>query len=314
MAPALLQSTFPNIVTFCAAYEQGSFSKAARLLGVTPQAASRSVVRLEQTLGVPLFRRTTRRVTPTDAARAYYLTVKEALALLRQAEAEVSTRDRHRSGVVRLSAPTTFAHHRLLPMLASFRELYPGVALEIDVANRNVDFTSEGYDFAIRRGAIRETGLIARKLGDFPIGVYGAPGYLSRHPAPRRPADLSEHTCIAFVMPRTGRVLPWSFVPHPRAWMPQSSVKCTEDVLATVTLARAGLGLVQAYDFLVEKDVAQGALVEVLREFRGVSRPFSLIYPAAPKRSPAARLLIDFLLGAPARRPPTFPLNTTDSP
>src|SRR5437764_3321681 len=90
-----LQSTLPNVLTFCAAFEQGSFSKAARTLGVTPQAASRSVVRLEETLGVTLFRRTTRRVTPTDAARAYYATAKEALALLRQAEAEVSTRDRN---------------------------------------------------------------------------------------------------------------------------------------------------------------------------------------------------------------------------
>lgn len=311
---APLQSTLPNVLTFCAAFEEGSFSRAARMLGVTPQAASRSVVRLEETLGVTLFRRTTRRVTPTDAARAYYVTVKEALALLRRAEAEVSTRDRSRSGVVRLSAPTTFGHHRLLPMLTGFRDRYPGIALEIDVGNRNVDFTAEGYDFAIRLGAIRESGLIARKLGDFPIGVYAAPAYLARHPAPRRPAELTDHTCIAFVMPRTGRVLPWSFHPQPRAWTPDSSVKCTEDVLATVTLARAGLGLVQTYDFLVEKDVAQGTLVEVLRDFRGVSRPFSLIYPAAPKRSPAARLLIDFLLGVPVRRADSFPLNTTDSP
>jgi DNA-binding transcriptional LysR family regulator len=74
-------------------------------------------------------------------------------------------------------------------------------------------------------------------------------------------------------------------------------LRCTEDVLATVTLARAGLGLIQTYDFLVERDVAAGTMVEVLREFRGASRPFSLIYPAAPQRSATARLLIDFLLG-----------------
>ena len=256
MASAL-QSTLPNVLTFCATFEQGSFSKAARILGVTPQAASRSVLRLEETLGVTLFRRTTRRVTPTDAARAYYVTVNEALALLRQAEAEVSTRDRNRSGVVRLSAPTTFGHHRLLPMLAGFRERYPGIAFEIHVGNRNVDFTAEGYDLAIRVGPIRQTGLIARKLGDFPLGVYGAPAYLTRHSVPRSPADLPHHTCIAFVMPRTGRVLPWTFVPRPRAWTPRSSVKCTEDVLATITLARAGLGLVQTYDYLVERDVAR---------------------------------------------------------
>lgn len=299
--PSSLQSTLPNLLTFSAAFEQGSFSRAARLLGVTPQAASRSVVRLEQTLGVTLFRRTTRRVTPTEAARAYYQDVKAALGLLRQAEAEVSTQDRGRSGLIRLSAPTTFGHHRLLPLLAAFRERYPGIALEIDIGNRNVDFTVDGHDFAIRLGAIREAGLIARKLGDFPLGVYAAPAYLSRHPVPRTPAELAHHTCIAFVMPRTGRVLPWTFLPQPRAWTPQASLTCTEDVLATVTLARAGLGLVQTYDFIVEKEVAQGTLVEVLREFRGASRPFSLVHPAVPKRSAAARLLITFLTDQTAR-------------
>jgi DNA-binding transcriptional LysR family regulator len=291
-----LHSTLPNLLTFCAAFELESFSKAARRLGVTPQAASRSVVRLEETLGVTLFRRTTRSVTPTDEARAYYRAAKEALDLLRRAETEMSHQDVTRSGVVRLSAPTTFGHHRLLPALAGFRERYPGVELEIHVGNRNVDFTAEGYDLAIRQGKIQEKGLVARKLGNFSLGVYGAPAYLARRHAPRTPAQLADHSCIAFIMPSTGRILSWTFVPKPRSFVPSAPLRCAEDVLATITLARAGLGLIQTYDFLVEKDVERGMLVEVLRDFRGASRPFSLIYPESPKRSPAARALIDFLL------------------
>jgi DNA-binding transcriptional LysR family regulator len=293
-----LQSTLPNLLTFCAVMEEGTFSLAARRLGVTPQAASRSVARLEDTLGVALFRRTTRTVTPTDAARGYYETATQALALLRRAEGDLTTRDRARAGLVRLSAPTTYGHHRLLPSLAAFRERYPGVELEIHVGNRNVDFAAEGYDLAVRLGAIRERGLVARKLGDFALGVYAAPSYLARRPPPRAPDQLADHACIAFVMPSTGRLMPWSFGADTRAFVPPAPVRCADDVLATITLARAGVGLVQTYDFLVEEDVERGLLVEVLRDHRGASRPFSLIYPASPKRSPAARALIDFLTSA----------------
>jgi DNA-binding transcriptional LysR family regulator len=290
-------STLPNLATFCAAFELGSFSKAAQSLGVTPQAASRSVARLEAALGVNLFRRTTRSLTPTDAARAYYRTARQALELLAHAESELSQQDAARAGLVRFSAPTTFGHHRVLPALAAFRERYPGIEFELHIGNRNVDFTREGYDFAIRLGQIREQGFVARKLGDFALGVYGSPSYLARRGLPRGPAQLTKHDCIAFVMPSTGRILPWTFAPEPAAWTPTSPLRCMGDALATITLARAGLGLVQTYDFLVQSDVERGLLVEVLRDHRGKSRPFSLIYPQAAKRSAAARAVIEYLVG-----------------
>ncbi len=292
-----LQSTLPNLLTFCCAFELGSFSLAARKLGITPQAASRSVVRLEETLGVTLFRRTTRTVTPTDEARTYYRTAKQALELLQQAETAVTHREGKQAGLVRVSAPTSYGHLRLLPSLAAFRERYPAIELELHIGNRNIDFTQEGYDLAIRMGTIREKGLVARKLGDFPLGVYGSPSYLARRAPPRNPDQLSCHDCIAFIMPSTGRVLPWLLGAGSRAVTPRAAVRCSEDVLSLVSLAKAGLGLIQIYDFLVEKEVERGLLVEVLRDHRGASRPFSLVYPAQPKRTDAARTLIDFLLG-----------------
>jgi DNA-binding transcriptional LysR family regulator len=291
-----LQATLPNLLTFCHTMELGSFSAAARKLGVTPQAASRSVQRLEDTLGFVLFRRTTRSLTPTEAAVAYYGSAKAALGLLERAETEASQRNVVRGGVVRLSVPTTFGHHRLLPALVPFHERFPGIELDVHVGNRNVDLAREGYDFAIRMGKSQEKGLIARKLGDYALGVYAAPGYLARRGTPKTPTDITDHTCIAFTMPSTGRELPWVFSREPHSLRPNAGVRCSEDVLATVTLARAGMGLIQTYQFLVEKDVERGLLVEVLHDFRGQSRPFSLIYPGAPRRTPAARSLIDYLL------------------
>jgi len=289
-----LQSTLPNLLAFCASYESRSFSAAARQLGVTPQAASRAIVRLEDTLRVALFRRTTRTVIATEAAHAYYQTAKQALELLRQAEQHVSCRSG--TGGVRVSVPTTFAHHLLLPALPAFRASHPGVEVEIDVSNRNVDFAVEGYDLAVRLGQIRDQGLIARRIAKFPLGVYGAPAYLARRTAPRVPQQLVDHLCIVFTMPSSGRVLPWTFAPSPRSWIPKIALRCSGDPLATISLARAGLGLVQTYDFVVVQDVKRGLLVEVLRECRGASRPFSIVYPASPKRSHAAHALIEFIV------------------
>ena len=291
-----LSSTLPNLLVFCAAYELESFSKAARRLGLTPQSASRSVLRLEQTLGVVLFRRTTRTVTPTDAAREYYRTASQALELLSRAESEVSQKDGERAGRVRLSVPTTYGHHRLLPRIVTFRERYPGIELELHVSNRNVDFATEGFDFAVRMGAIRTAGFVARKLADYTLGVFASPSYLARRGTPRSPQQLAQHACLGFLMPSTGKILPWSFEPEPRSWTPRADVRVSEDVLGIVTLARSGAGLAQVYDYLVESEVERGQLVEVLQEYRGATRPFSIVYPSEPKRSPAARTLIEFLL------------------
>ena len=302
MPKIAVASTLPNVEAFCRTFETGSFTKAARTLAVTPQAVGRSIARLESALGVTLFRRTTRSLSPTDAARRYYDSSAQALAFLAAGERELAAVRGGPDGQVRISVPTTFGHYRLLPSLHAFRERYPLVRVEVNVSNRNIDFIGERFDLAVRMGKIEDRTMIARKLGDFPIGVYASASYLARHGVPRVPGELEKHTCIAFVMPRSGRILAWSFVPGPRSFVPDAPYRCTEDILGTLTLARAGIGLVQAYDYLVADDVAKGTLVEVLQPFRGVTRPFSLVYPKTVIPSRAARSLIDFIV-ATARAP-----------
>jgi DNA-binding transcriptional LysR family regulator len=296
MSDSIALGTLPNLAAFCRSYETGSFTRAAELLRVTPQATSRAVARLESVLGVTLFRRTTRSLAATEAARSYYVACRRALELLAEGERELSHQRSSPSGVVRLSVPTTYGHHRLLPVLARFRERYPGVEVDLHVSNHNVDFVREGYDLAIRMGALKDVGLTVRKLGEFPLGVFASPEYLARAGTPRRPAELDTHSCIAFVLPSTGRRLPWSFHPKPALYLPKASYRVSDDVLATITLARAGLGLIQTYDFIVEQDIARGTLVEVLSAYRGTSRPFSLLYPRGITQSRAARVMIEFIV------------------
>jgi len=294
MSTSALSSTLPNLEAFCLTYETSSFTKAARALGVTPQATSRSVARLEQALGVTLFRRTTRSLAATDAARDYYERCTRALALLSDGERRLARGD-GAEGRVRISVPTTYGHYRLLPSLASFAERYPRVHVDVGVSNRNVDLVRDGFDLAIRRGAIVDKTLVARKLGEFPLGVYASSAYLARHGAPKTPDDLAQHACVTFVMPSSGRALAWAFADGQR-FVPEARYRCAEDVLGVITLARAGLGLVQVFDFLVEEHVARGSLVEVLAAHRGPGRPFALVYPKPVKPSPAVRAMIDFVV------------------
>jgi DNA-binding transcriptional LysR family regulator len=287
--------TLPNLEAFCATYETGSFTSAAKALSVTPQAISRSVSRLEGALGVTLFRRTTRSLAATAEAQRYYELCMQAITLLAEGERGLQAGRRALAGRLRISTPTTYGHHKLLPSLGEFRLRYPGIAVEVHVSNHNVSFVRDGHDLAIRMGEIEDRTLVCRRLGTFALGIYASPTYLARHGAPQHPDELERHTCITFLMPRTGRTLPWSFAGEPDRRVPAATVQVSDDFLGAVTLARAGVGLVQAYDFVVEADLARGALVEVLRPFRGPGRPFSLIYPHDAKVTPAMRAMIDFI-------------------
>jgi DNA-binding transcriptional LysR family regulator len=285
-----------DLEAFCSTVEAGSFTGAARHLAVTPQAISRAVGRLESQLGVRLFRRNTRRVEPTEAARQYHAQVRAALGALDAADATVRGQAEGLVGTVRISVPTTYGHFRFLPSLAAFRRSCPQVGVEVEVDNRNVDFVREGFDLAIRMGELDDAGFIARRLGRFALGVFASPSYLAEHGAPGTPEDLVDHACAVFMMPRTGRPLPWSFRPEPRRWVPDAAVRIRHDPLGLISYAIGGGGLIQFYDFLVEQAVAAGQLVEVLPQWRGHARPFSLIYPQPAGQRPAVRALIDHIV------------------
>lgn len=295
MMRSALAGTLPNLEAFCRTFETGSFSKAAHASGVTPQATSRSVARLEQALGVTLFRRTTRSLSPTPAAHEYYERCARALALLSDGERHLSKRGGIAEGQVRISVPTTYGHHRLLPALASFAERYPKIAVDVGVSNQNVDLVRGGFDLAIRRGTIRDKTLVARKLGDFTLGVYASSAYVARAGTPKTLEDLTRHECVTFVMPSSGRALAWEFADG-KSFVPTARYRCTDDVLGVITLAKAGLGLVQVFDFLVEEPLRRGELVEVLAPLRGASRSFWLVYPKPVKPTPAVRAMIDFIV------------------
>ena len=293
-----------SVELFCLAAEQGSFTAAATMAGVTPAAVSRAIARLEARLGVRLFVRTTRQIRLTDGGRAYFEQCRQALNQLLDAEREVTGQQQVPAGTLRISLPTTYGHYRVLPLLPAFRQRYPGVQIEINLSNRNVDFADEGFDLAIRARTPVDSTLTARKLEDAELVVVAAPSYLQRSGIPTTPAELAAHDCIQFLLPSSGKPINWLFQEHgvPQERATQGSYCCSEDILGGVTLARSGAGLFQTYRFIVAEDLRNGSLQEVLSDYGGRSRPFSLLYPHGRHVSRRVRAFVEFLLAELAQR------------
>jgi DNA-binding transcriptional LysR family regulator len=287
-----------SIELFCLTAQHLSFTAAAKSAGLTAAAVSRSVTRLEERLGVRLLMRTTRQVRLTDVGQRYYDQCGQALGQLSDAEREATGQQLKPSGLVRMSLPTSYGHYRVLPLLPDFVRRYPDIEIETQLTNRNVDFTDEGFDLAVRGRVLPDSGLMARKLEDAPLLIVGAPSYLNHHRAPRTADDLARHECIQFVLPSSGQVVPWLVQSegHTIELSTPGRLRCAEDILAPITLARAGAGLVQTYRFLVEDDLRDGRLIEVLADHAGASRPFSLLYPGNRHMPLRVRTMIDFLV------------------
>lgn len=286
-----------SIDLFCRAAALGSFAAAAKASGITPSAVSRAVARLESHLDTSLFVRTTRKLALTDDGALYFAQCQQALSHIADAEQTIRNHGREASGLLRVSLPTTYAHYRVLPRLHEFTARHPRVELELNVVNRQIDFVEEGYDLAIRLGEPPDSGLIGRKLEDAALGIYAAPAYLAAMPPIEHIADLDVHRCLQFILPSSNRPMPWILMTEgrPVEYRFNAQVRCSDDVLACLTLAVGGSGLFQIYDFIAAPFIRRGELVEAFPSSRGRSRPFYALYPTQRQGSPKLRVFLDFL-------------------
>jgi DNA-binding transcriptional LysR family regulator len=287
-----------SIELFCKAAELASFTAAANQSGITRAAVSRSISRLEARVGAQLFIRTTRSIHLTDSGRLYFEHCRRALGMLSDAERELAGDQSVPSGPVRMSLPTSYGHYRVLPLLSKFAASYPKIRLTVQISNQNVDFAADGIDLSIRARSPPDSSLVARKLEDAELVVVASPGYLKRRGVPRTLDDLKSHDCIQFVRPATGQPMPWLLRQNGKDFDLETHgpILFTGDVLGPVTAAIGGAGLAQTYRFIVEQDLASGRLKQVLQNFAGASRPFSILYPSNRHMPRRVRVLIEFLL------------------
>lgn len=288
-----------SIALFCQAAEQESFSRAAEVLGLTPASVSRSIKRLEERLGVRLFSRTTRIVRLTPEGQLYLQECRQALEQIAAAGHALAGNQKVPSGLLRISVGTLYANYRLLPILQQFTSAYPQIELELSLSNRVVDIIDEGFDLAIRIGIQHDSRLIAHKIEDASVGIFATPGYIALRGKPETLDDLSSHDCLQFILPTTGRPMPWILrspegneIDH----MVSSRLRVLDDALGCISWGHGGGGLFQTYHFIAEPAVARGELVEVFRGYAGRSRRFSVTYPQNRHLSARVRAFVDFMM------------------
>jgi len=287
-----------SIEQFCKAAELGSFTAAAEFFGVTPAAVSRSISRLERRLGVRLFSRTTRSMKVTDEGALFWKECQLALDQIAEAERAITGAQVVPSGLLRISVSAAYGTYRLLPLMPKFTEAYPQIEIELSISDKIIDFVEEGFDLAIRLGIQRDSRLVAYTLEDASLGVFAAPDYLAKKGRPISLDDLDAHDCIQYISPNTGRPMQWLFKGEKGDEIDRpvrSRMRILNDALGCVAWVNAGGGLYQTYRFAAAGAVKRGDLVEVLQDYAGRSRPFSILYPQNRHLSAKVRAFVDFL-------------------
>jgi len=283
--------TLTAIEAFVRAADGGSFSVAARRIGVTASSVSRSVARLERSLGVQLFARSTRLLRLTDDGRAFHARAIRILEELREAKEAVSLSRARPSGVLRVDAPVALGRVMLAPRIPAFLAEHPDVRLELTLRDQAVDPVVEGLDVLIRIGVLGDSSLVARRFGVCRMVACASPAYLREHGTPRRLRDLSKHNCLGFL--REGRPTPWRLGARGEVPITGSYYANNADVL--LEAAQAGTGIVWLLDFIVAEAVAAGRLVEVLADHSIVTRPVHALYPRNRHLLPKVRAFLGFL-------------------
>jgi len=189
-------SRIEDLQAFVAVVDRGSLTGAARHLGRSLQAISRSLAAVEEALGVELVRRTTRRSAPTQAGLAFHARIKPALADIAAATQEVANARIEPSGLLRISGSTAFAPLYVVPTIVEFLSAHPKVEVELEVSDRYIDLIAERIDLAIRVGDMPDSVLRVRRLANLRRVCFASPAYLAKHGHPKRPEDLAVHQCV----------------------------------------------------------------------------------------------------------------------
>ena len=287
-----------HLVCFVQTAERGSFSAAARVLGLTPAGVSKSMARLESDLGVRLFHRSTRRLALTESGERLLQQVNGPLSALQGALSTVRHRDDAPSGTLKVSTGQAFGRRFLVPLLAEFLLAYPAVLPDWHFDNRQVDLVGEGFDAAIGGGFALAPGVVARELAPVHVVAVAAPAYLRGRDLPRHPDGLGSFDGIMRRSTPTGRVRPWTLRSQ-RA--PEQPVPCKprlvfSDPEAIAEAARMGLGAALVPMPFVFADIQSGALVRLLPGWYSDAGPLSLYYPSRRLLPAKTRVFVDFVV------------------
>lgn len=270
---------------FVTVVNEGSFVQAAEKLGVSPQLVSKSLSQLEEHLGVRLLNRTTRRQHLTEAGTAYYERAQQVLADIDDIELQLSGLQQSARGVLRISAPVSFAIRHLAPLVCAFQEAYPDVVVDLQLNDRKVDIIEEGFDIALRIGKLDSSSLIAKRLAPVRLLYCAAPDYLERAGTPTDVQALREHRYLHY------------------SYMNEAVVPAAQKVLRSnngdilVEAACAGAGIALQPTFIAWEALREGRLQPILQAYE--PEPIALYAVFAHRQFLASKVrsFLDFIDG-----------------
>ncbi|MCV6547716.1 MAG: LysR family transcriptional regulator [Cohaesibacter sp.] len=286
-----------SLKVFVRVVELGSITSGGRGLRLTPAVASNRIKELESRLGVRLFNRTTRKLTPTEVGRVFYKEAVKVLDTLEEAEAVVAGFSDHPKGVIAVAAPLGVGRRVIAPLIPKFCELYPDIEIRLRLSDRQVDILQEGLDVAFFVGELLDSNLKQRKIMDCERVLAASPAYLEANGTPKTPFSLIEegHNCLMLRYPRSPEYF----------WMVQ-----TEDGLLKLEVsgqydsddgdiltdwALDGRGIVNKPRFDIAAHLKSGALVPLLQETPPLPSSFACLYPHRKLLDPKIRLFVDFM-------------------
>ncbi|WP_236183205.1 LysR family transcriptional regulator [Pseudomonas juntendi] len=284
---------YEDMRIFAQVMEAGSFTAAADRLGMSKQSVSRRLMQLEARLGVRLLNRSTRRLDATPLGQQYYQSAMRLLGEVQQVEHDISGQAQALRGTLRLSAPLSFAMAHLGCLLTEFLQLHAQVDVEVDLSDRAVDLIGEGYDLALRIGALEDSSLIARRIADVQRVYCASPSYLAARGVPAKPEDLAGHDCLPY---GHSRQVQWQFRQAGKAQAIQVAGRMRAnngEILRDAAIA--GMGVTYLPTFIVGQALADGRLVTVLDDWRPPVLQLSAVYPQHRQVARPVQGFVNFL-------------------
>ena len=293
-----------NLESFVRSAESGSFSAAARRMGLTAAAVSRNVARLESQLGLRLFHRSTRHLTLTESGERFFHEASAGVQVLERALANVSVAAHQPSGVLKVSMSPSFGADYVVPLLPEFLNRFPAIVPDLRLENRPVDLIQEGYDAAIGGGFDLPSGVVARELARAHVIAVASPSYVARAGRPHVPSDLLEHDGIVLRSPSSGRIRSW---PLRNRAGEEAPVELRNRVVANdpesvCRCAILGIGIAFIATMNTVQHVRSGALVRVLPDWHADIGPISLYFAGHRQLPGKTRAFVDFIVDEFGRR------------
>ena len=274
----------------------GSFSKAANSLGVSGPAVSKRVKSLEQRLGLVLFHRTTRAVSLTQAGRQLVDALNRGDDEISSLLDQLSEGQETPSGKLKINAPMAFGERFLISPIAEYARLYPDVVVDVEFNDKRVHLVEEGFDLVIRIGALEDSGLIAKRLCDFPAKICASPDFIFRFGMPYQPSDLRRIPAIQYTNAATGLSLAFKSQDGIEETVHLTPRMCANSVEMLVESTLKGIGFVRAPAFAVNEHLKEGRLIHLLPKYQSLpERGVYAIYPDKRFLPLKVRKFIDLL-------------------